>query len=228
MLILLSVVILIFSAIIHEYAHGWMAYQLGDDTAKREGRLTLNPIKHLDPIGSVLLPLLLIVSKANFFFAWAKPVPYNPYNLRDRKYGDLKVALAGPGVNIGIALIFGLIARFIPLADSLKVSLLTGFFQGEVSVVSSITQGSFLASLVLIALLICFINLALVIFNLLPIPPLDGSKVVYTFLSERAREIFYKVEQYGFFILIALVMLGAFDFIQYIIVGLFSFITGII
>jgi Zn-dependent protease len=227
MILFLSVIILIFSAIVHEYAHGWMANRLGDDTALRAGRLTFNPLKHLDPIGSVLLPLLLIISKANFFFAWAKPVPYNPYNLRDHRYGDLKVALAGPGVNIMLAIIFGLIARFIPLANDLKISLLTGFFQGEGSAITAITHSSFLGSLVLIAMVICFINLALAVFNLLPIPPLDGSKVVYTFLSDRGRETFYKIEKYGFIILFALVMIGAFDFMQYIIFSLFSIVTGV-
>ena len=227
MILFLSVIILIFSAIVHEYAHGWMANRLGDDTALRAGRLTFNPLKHLDPIGSVLLPLLLIISKANFFFAWAKPVPYNPYNLRDHRYGDLKVALAGPGINIILAIIFGLIARFIPLANDLKISLLTGFFQGEGSAITAITHSSFLGSLVLIALVICFINLALAVFNLLPIPPLDGSKIVYTFLSDRGRETFYKIEKYGFILLFALVMIGAFDFMQYIIFSLFSVVTGI-
>jgi Zn-dependent protease len=227
MILFLSVIILIFSAIVHEYAHGWMANRLGDDTALRAGRLTFNPLKHLDPIGSVLLPLLLIISKANFFFAWAKPVPYNPYNLRDHRYGDLKVALAGPGINIILAIIFGLIARFIPLANDLKISLLTGFFQGEGSAITAITHSSFLGSLVLIAMVICFINFALAVFNLLPIPPLDGSKIVYTFLSDRGRETFYKIEKYGFIILFALVMIGAFDFMQYIIFSLFSVVTGV-
>ena len=227
MILFVSVFILIFSAIIHEYAHGWMANRLGDDTALRAGRLTLNPLKHLDPIGSVLLPLLLIISKANFFFAWAKPVPYNPYNLRDHRYGDLKVALAGPGVNIILAIIFGLIARFIPLTVNLKISLLSAFFQGEGSAIAAITHSSFLSSLVLIAMVVCFINLALAVFNLLPIPPLDGSKIVYTFLSDRGRETFYKIEKYGFILLFALVMIGAFDFMQYIIFSLFSVITGV-
>src|SRR3989339_101191 len=91
-----SIVILIFSAIIHEYMHGWMADRLGDPTAKNAGRLTLNPIHHIDFFGSILLPFILVVSKAGFVFGWAKPVPFNPYNLRDAKYGGAKVAIAGP------------------------------------------------------------------------------------------------------------------------------------
>ena len=127
-LIILSVLVLVFSAVIHEYAHGWMAFRLGDDTAKKEGRLTLNPLVHLDWFGSIILPLLFIITKANFFLAWAKPVPYNPYNLRDKKYGELKVALAGPASNILLALFFGLVARFLPLAEGVRESLIINFF----------------------------------------------------------------------------------------------------
>ncbi|PJC52540.1 MAG: site-2 protease family protein, partial [Candidatus Magasanikbacteria bacterium CG_4_9_14_0_2_um_filter_42_11] len=98
--------VIVFSAIIHEYSHGWMANQLGDQTAKYAGRLTLNPLKHIDPIGSILLPLILIPT--GFLFAYAKPVPYNPYNLRDQKWGSLKVAIAGPLSNFILAFIFGI------------------------------------------------------------------------------------------------------------------------
>lgn len=227
-LTILSIIILIFSAIIHEYAHGWMAKRLGDDTAEREGRLTLNPLKHLDPVGSVILPLLLVLTKANFFFAWAKPVPYNPYNLRDHRYGDLKVALAGPATNIILALIFGLIARFLPTLEGVKITLLTAFFQGDTALISSLTYSSLATSLCLLAMIICFINLALAIFNLIPVPPLDGSKILYTFLPTRGREMFYKLDQYGFIILIILIMAGALDFASTIVFWIFAFLTGII
>lgn len=226
-LTILAIIVLIFSAIIHEYAHGWMAKRLGDDTAEREGRLTLNPLKHLDPVGSVLLPLLLIITKANFFFAWAKPVPYNPYNLRDRRYGDLKVALAGPATNIILALLFGLIARFIPTIEGVKVALLTAFFQGNTGLISSLTHSSVATSLSLLAMIICFINLALAIFNLIPVPPLDGSKILYTFLPTRGREWFYKLEQYGFIILIILIMSGFLNFASNLVFWIFALITGI-
>ncbi len=227
-LTIIPIIVLIFSAIIHEYAHGWMAKQLGDDTAEREGRLTLNPLKHLDPVGSIIVPLLLVLTKASFFFAWAKPVPYNPYNLRDHRYGDLKVALAGPGVNIIIAFIFGLIARFLPTLEGVKVTLLTAFFQGNTALISSLTHNSLETSLCLMAMIICFINLALAIFNLIPIPPLDGSKILFTFLPTRGRELFYKFEQYGFFILLVLIMLGAFSFASTIVFWMFAIITGIL
>ena len=146
-------IIIILSAVFHEYAHGWEAYQLGDSTAKDEGRLTLNPLVHLDPIGTVILPLFLLFT-SGMFLGWAKPVPYNPYNLRDLKHGTLKVAIAGPGANLLIALVFGLILRFfLPIISNYSMIL-----------------PSYLGFIV-------YVNLFLALFNLLPFPPLDGSKI---------------------------------------------------
>ncbi|NCN22436.1 site-2 protease family protein, partial [Candidatus Falkowbacteria bacterium] len=139
------IIVLVMSAVFHEYMHGYAAFKLGDPTAKNAGRLTFNPIKHLDLFGSIIVPLMLIISGSSFLFAWAKPVPYNPYNLRDRKYGDAKVAVAGPLANLAIALIFGLIWRFMPFIN--------------------ITFSGFIA-------MIIYINLVLMVFNLIPIPPL--------------------------------------------------------
>src|SRR3990167_5431622 len=110
-----SLVVLLFSVIIHELAHGYVAYSLGDPTAKYAGRLTLNPIKHLDPFGSVILPLLLFISQSPVLVGWAKPVPINPYNFKEQKWGALKVSLAGPFSNIALAIFFGLLIRFIPV-----------------------------------------------------------------------------------------------------------------
>ncbi|MBU4369380.1 site-2 protease family protein [Patescibacteria group bacterium] len=146
-------IIIILSAVFHEYAHGWAAYQLGDSTAKDEGRLTLNPLVHLDPIGTVILPLFLLFT-SGMFLGWAKPVPYNPYNLRDLKYGTLKVAIAGPGANLLIALVVGLILRlFLPVISS--YSMVLPFYLG----------------------FIVYVNIFLALFNLLPFSPLDGSKI---------------------------------------------------
>jgi len=142
-------IIVVFSAVFHEYFHGWMAYYLGDPTAKYAGRLTLNPLKHLDPMGTVIIPLFLLFFFGGFI-GWAKPVPYNPFNLRDQKYGSSKVALAGPGANFLIALIFGLILRFVPITGFLYIALSW----------------------------IVYINIFLGLFNLIPIPPLDGSKLL--------------------------------------------------
>ena len=144
---------IVLSAVFHEYAHGWAAYQLGDSTAKDEGRLTLNPLVHLDPIGTVILPLFLLFT-SGMFLGWAKPVPYNPYNLRDLKHGTLKVAIAGPGANLLIALVFGLILRFfLPIISNYSMIL-----------------PSYLGFIV-------YVNLFLALFYLLPFPPLDGSKI---------------------------------------------------
>jgi Zn-dependent protease len=119
-----QIIVLVFSAIAHEYMHGYVAYSLGDPTAKNAGRLTLNPLAHLEWFGSFFLPLIMIITQMPFVFGWAKPVPYNPYNLRDRKYGDAKVALAGPLTNFIIALFFGLFLRFFPIFNMTFAGLL--------------------------------------------------------------------------------------------------------
>jgi Zn-dependent protease len=145
-----GVLVLIFSVILHEVAHGYMANFLGDPTAKLQGRLTLNPISHIDPLGTIALPLILTLSGSPILIGYAKPVPYNPFNLK-HKYGEALVAFAGPGTNIALALIFGLAIRF--FAPSLDPALLNAF------------------------IIITTINMFLAIFNLIPIPPLDGSKI---------------------------------------------------
>jgi len=149
-------IIIVVSAVFHEYAHGWMAYRLGDTTAKDAGRLTLNPLVHIDPVGTVFVPLLLMLT-SGIFIGWAKPVPYNPYNLSDQRYGSLKVAIAGPVSNFLIALIFGFVLRFF----------------GGTLLASGLVSEKFLELLALVI----FINIILGIFNLIPFPPLDGSKV---------------------------------------------------
>ena len=115
--IIFVLIVLLFSVIIHEIAHGSVAYSLGDPTAKYAGRLTLNPLKHLDPFGSVILPLLLFITRSPILFGYAKPVPINPYNFRNQKWGSLKVAVAGPAANFSIAIIFGLSVRFLNLPE---------------------------------------------------------------------------------------------------------------
>jgi len=224
---LLLIIILILSAVFHEYAHGWMARRLGDDTAERAGRLTLNPLVHLDWIGSIILPAILLITKAPFFLAWAKPVPYNPNNLSDRKYGELKVAIAGPITNFILAIIFGVVARFMPLASGVKTQLAIGFLSGANDAVLALTSGSVVASLTLIALMACSINLMLGLFNLMPVPPLDGSKILAAFLPERGKEMLYSIERYGFILLIILINLGVFSFIFNIVLFLFSLIVGV-
>lgn len=150
--IVFTLVILIFSIIVHEVAHGYAANSLGDPTAKLQGRLTLNPVPHIDLVGSILVPGILILSSAGVFFGWAKPVPYNPYNLRNQRWGEAIVASAGALTNLILALVFGLIVRF--GVETLPLPYLE------------------------LAGTICAVNLFLGIFNLIPIPPLDGFTVL--------------------------------------------------
>lgn len=200
---LFSIVVLVFSAVIHEYMHGWMADRLGDPTAKDLGRLTLNPLAHIDPVGSILVPALLVFSNAGFVLGWAKPVPYNPYNLKDPKYGDAKVAVAGPLGNLITALFFGFVLRF------------GGSYLAGINPVFN----DFLA-------IIIYINVLLMIFNLVPIPPMDGSKVLRPFLPYKWQQKYLSLERYGMFLVLAFVMLG-FPLIIPIINFLFSLIIGI-
>jgi Zn-dependent protease len=199
-LTLFSLLILVMSVVIHEVSHGYAAYLQGDPTAFYAGRLTLNPLKHIDPIGSIVIPI--ITTLAGFPFGWAKPVPFNPYNLRNQKWGELLVAIAGPASNIIIALIFGLIIRFGAL------SLPATFISLSISVV--------------------IVNLGLAIFNLIPIPPLDGSKILFAFLPLRFMQYRAQLERYAFFIILLLVFIPQFSTILgFIVGGAFSLITGI-
>jgi Zn-dependent protease len=226
-IVIFSIAVLIMSAVMHEYMHGWVAYKLGDNTAKDMGRLTLNPVNHLDPIGSIILPLLLVLSKTGFIIGWAKPVPYNPYNLRDPKYGDLKVAIGGPGTNLAIAIIFGIVARLTPIAANIKQMLVIGFLRGDYDYLLGQMHGSLINSIFILSGIICFINLLLMIFNLIPIPPLDGSKVLMTFLPFNWQIRMHRIEPYGFFIIIFLLMFGLFSLIWPVLLFLFTMIVGI-
>lgn len=199
---ILSLVILLFSVIIHELAHGYAAFSMGDPTAKYEGRLTLNPLKHLDSFGSIILPLLLYISGSPILFGWAKPVPVNPYNFRDKKWGELKVSLAGPLSNISLAVFFGLVFRFLP------ENILIG------------NPGIIIALKYIIT-----INLWLAIFNLIPIPPLDGSWILFSFLSDKYFYVKNFLRQYGIIILIFLILFGNFFWFN-IISFFFKLITG--
>jgi Zn-dependent protease len=195
--IIFYLTILLFSVIIHEVAHGAMAYSLGDPTAKYEDRLTLNPLKHLDLFGSVILPLFLVLTKSSIIVGWAKPVPINPYNFRDKKWGELKVAFSGPASNFIIALIFGLIIRFFNPASPLLEFL--GF--------------------------IVKLNLILMIFNLIPVPPLDGHWILFSLLPESFSNFKNILNQYGLLILLFIIFFGFYG-INFIALFLFSLITG--
>jgi Zn-dependent protease len=184
----------LFSIVVHEVSHGWMAYRLGDDTAKRMGRLTLNPFPHIDPMGTVILPLIMIYMGGPVF-GWAKPVPFNPYNFNRNvniRNGTMWVALAGPGSNLILAFIFSFV--FVAIQQ---------FFPGLPSVNGfSISQ---------FAQVFILINLFLASLNLIPIPPLDGSKILMRFLPPTYDRYFLMLERYGFFILIILLATGVFS-----------------
>jgi Zn-dependent protease len=204
------VLILIMSVVVHEFAHGYTAYLLGDQTARLSGRLTLNPLKHLDPFGSVILPLVLVILNAGFVIGWARPVPYNPNNLNNPRRGTFLVAISGVLANIIIAVLFGLLIRFayifgLPayIADPLP---LHPFYK--------------------VATMIVFVNLVLSMFNLIPIPPLDGSKVLFSFLPPQYRYIETFLTRWGIFLMLFFIVFIWGSFVP-VIIWLFSLITGI-
>jgi len=198
-----QIAVLIMSVVIHEVSHGYVASILGDQTARYQGRLTLNPLKHLDFVGSFLVPFLSYFL-GGFIFGWAKPVPYNPYNLRPGRWSEAAVAFAGPAANILLALIFGIL---------LRVGI-----SGEMSWASP--------AFVQITAMIVFINILLAIFNLMPIPPLDGSKLLFTVFPEKLQQIRSFFERYGL-VLVLLFIFFLWQFIFPVIGSLFRLITGV-
>lgn len=195
-------IILIFSIIIHEIAHGYMAEWFGDPTARLAGRLTLNPVPHIDPLGSIILPaLMLFGSGGSFAFGWAKPVPYNPYNLSNFKWGTVCVGVAGVLANLAIAVVFGLMIRY----------------YAELG----ITPGPFTDMLGTIV----FLNIVLAVFNMIPFPPLDGAKVVFALLPLRFQYVHDYLEQ-NWLIFIVFVVFFAQYIISPISSMLFRVITG--
>lgn len=198
------IVILIMSVVIHEIAHGYAALHFGDTTAKHQGRLTLNPLKHLDMFGSVLLPLLLIITKAPFLIGWAKPVPYNPENFHpvDRRRGTLWVAAAGILANLALAVFFSLVIRL--------VSAFTPSLAGVVPLAGSIV----------------LVNIVLAFFNLVPIPPLDGSKILFAALGYKSLKIERFFEKYSMIFLLVFIFF-LWQFITPVIFWLVGAITGL-
>lgn len=192
------------SIVIHEFAHGYMAYRLGDNTARLAGRLTLNPLKHLDPFGSVVLPLLLyFTTSGGFLIGWAKPVPYNPNNLKNEKKGTFLVSIVGILANLLIAIIFGLFIRFALLS---QFSIPDPFYK-----ISSI---------------IVVINLILFLFNLIPIPPLDGFKIFSSLLPYKYKYIESFLEKWGLFLLL-LFIIFIWGKVSGFIFVIFKLITGV-
>jgi Zn-dependent protease len=202
MIVIFQIIVLIFSVIVHEIAHGFIALRLGDRTAKDLGRLTLNPIKHIDLFGSILFPLALSIFKLPII-GWAKPVPFDPRNLKNPKRDSGLIAAAGPLTNIFVALVFGLLVR------SLELFMIT-------------------PTVIAIALMfnyICIINISLAIFNLVPIPPLDGSGILFSLLPRSFQPFEEAFIRYGFYILIVFVAYGI-NLISPVIMKLHVLFTG--
>jgi Zn-dependent protease len=184
---------MVFAIVLHEVAHGWVANRLGDPTARDLGRLTVNPLPHIDLIGTIILPVLCIISNAPIF-GYAKPVPINPYNFKDPKKGMALSSLAGPGVNIAMALAFSFLLRVV--------------LAGLEGVVPEPVWGWFATPLSLMLGYGIIINVVLAVLNMIPIPPLDGSRVVYWLLPNRMAAAYYQLERFGIIILMLLMFSG--------------------
>ncbi|MDP2208161.1 MAG: site-2 protease family protein [Bacteroidota bacterium] len=203
--------ILLFSVIVHEISHGYMALRLGDPTAKMMGRLTFNPIPHIDPIGSVLVPLFSLFMAGQIFIAWAKPVPVNPMNFSNFKRDDILVSVVGPLSNIALAFVcalaFILAHTFTPLVQQANIELLTEMW--------GFLNKMFLGGL--------YLNVILAVFNMLPIPPLDGSHVVASLLPDSISEQYRNIGFFGIFIVILLMRVDAFRTIFFGIINTIAF-----
>ena len=185
--LLIYIIPLLFAITLHEAAHGWVASKLGDHTARMMGRVTLDPTKHVDPIGTIAIPLVLLLSSSGFIFGWAKPVPINFNALRNGKSGMIWVALAGPGANIVMAVCWLFVMI---IAINMNIAVLIEM--GRIGIL---------------------VNCVLAVFNLLPIPPLDGSRVISALLPNRLAYQYNQLEQYGLYILLGLMFLGGFNYL---------------
>lgn len=185
--LLIYIIPLLFAITLHEAAHGWIASKLGDHTARMMGRVTLDPTKHIDPIGTIAIPLVLLLSSSGFIFGWAKPVPINFNALRNGKNGMIWVALAGPVANIVMA-----VCWLFVMIIAININIAVLIEMGRIGIL---------------------VNCVLAVFNLLPIPPLDGSRVISALLPNRLAYQYNQLEQYGLYILLGLMFLGGFNYL---------------
>ncbi|MBN2727309.1 site-2 protease family protein [Candidatus Mcinerneyibacteriota bacterium] len=201
----LQILALLYAIVIHEWAHGFAAYKMGDNTAYYMGRLTLNPIRHMDLFGTVLLPLLLIVTRSPILFGWAKPVPVNPNNFRDFKKGEVVVSLAGVTANILSALLFTAL----------------------VFILRPYSRTPFVQPMIFFFIIASVINVILFAFNLIPIPPLDGSHILMLLLPPKQAMVFNRIAPYGFVIILGLLLVGVIDVYLRLVLNLYFTLTGL-
>lgn len=201
-ILIFQLIVLLFSVIIHEISHGFVAYMLGDTTAKDFGRLTLNPLKHIDLFGSIILPLTLFIIQSPVMFGWAKPVPFDPRNLKNPKRDSGLIGLAGPASNYSVAIVFAII---------LKLAVVFGLSSG--------------GALAVFLNIIILVNIVLATFNLVPLPPLDGSRILFAILPRGTEKFQMLLDRYGFFILLFFIFFG-FSLITPLILAIYHFLGG--
>ncbi|MBN2383699.1 site-2 protease family protein [bacterium] len=208
--IIVIILVVMFAATVHEVSHGWVAWREGDPTARMQNRLTLNPLAHIDPFLSIIMPIIFYLS-AGFVFGGAKPVPVNPYYLRDPRRSMIKVSAAGPLSNLGLALVGSLVLRLIL------------FLFDMITLPTVLAKALFFFFIIFIQ-----INIVLFVFNLIPVPPLDGSKILQGFLPARYESYFIRIESYGMIILIVLLVSGVLgETVFPLIQVLFRLFTGL-
>lgn len=193
---------LLFAMVLHEYAHGWMAEKCGDSTAKLEGRLTINPLAHIDPFGTVILPLICLMLPGSFLFGWAKPVPIDPRNMHQPRRDMALVSAAGPGMNLLLAVVSALFLAGLLTFEPTLTLRKTAETDGS----SGLFATMFLRPLAVMALYSVMINVFLALFNLLPIPPLDGGRILTALLPSKPAMALARLEPYGMLILVGLIV----------------------
>lgn len=193
---------LLFAMVLHEYAHGWMAEKCGDHTAKLQGRLTINPLAHIDPFGTILVPLICLLLPGGFFIGWAKPVPIDPRNMYNPRRDMALVAAAGPGMNLFLAVAGALfLALLVMLEPTLSINQ-----QTDAESSSSLMTTMVLRPIAVMALYTVGINVLLALFNLIPIPPLDGGRILTCLLPAKPAMALMRMERYGMMILVGLIV----------------------
>jgi Zn-dependent protease len=194
---------LLFAMVLHEYAHGWVANRCGDPTAKLQGRLTMNPLAHIDPFGTIILPLLCLLMPGGFFLGWAKPVPIDPRLMHQPRRDMALVAAAGPAMNLALAVGSALLFAFLVSIDPTIESY---WSKSERTQPADTWHAMFLLPIAVMSVYSVLINVLLMLFNLLPIPPLDGGRILTSLLPATAATALMRVEPYGMFILVALII----------------------